>query len=217
MSLGNTVDLWLVRHGETPALSMGVLQGYSAIGLSPTGHRQAQALAERLHRVGVPFDGLWASDLKRAVETAEILRQRNPLLPPLRLDPLLREVDVGYLSGLTEEEALSSYPEEMARLLSDPWSAPRPGGESYQDVAARAMEFVRGLPPGRHLVVTHGGWILALLGTLLRMGGAALRHLVPLPCSLTKVVLPEGLVVSFGDVAHLEAMDRERGTLAGLP
>jgi probable phosphoglycerate mutase len=37
-----------------------------------------------------------------------------------------------------------------------------PGGESYEDLRARVHAFVDELPPGRHVVFTHGGVVRLL-------------------------------------------------------
>jgi probable phosphoglycerate mutase len=37
-----------------------------------------------------------------------------------------------------------------------------PGGESFYEVRARVLSFVDALPPGRHLVFTHGGVVRVL-------------------------------------------------------
>jgi probable phosphoglycerate mutase len=37
-----------------------------------------------------------------------------------------------------------------------------PGGESFEEMRARVLSFVGGLPPGRHLIFTHGGVVRVL-------------------------------------------------------
>jgi 2,3-bisphosphoglycerate-dependent phosphoglycerate mutase len=63
--------LLLVRHGETDWNASGRLQGHTDQVLNDLGRRQAVELADRLANDGVA--ALYASDLARARETAEIL------------------------------------------------------------------------------------------------------------------------------------------------
>lgn len=204
MDLGEHKELWLVRHGETPWLRRGLVQGHTNIGLNASGRRQMELLGLRLREGGVLFDGFWSSDLERAKESALIL-QRFLLLPPrLQLDARLREVDPGKFVGLREEEILRRYPEALRELIQNPWEGKRPQGESLAQVAARVGEFLADLPPGKHLVVTHEGWLKALLVGPLGLGKGCLSRVFLLPSSLTKVLLPERVLLSLGDVAHLE-------------
>lgn len=195
--------LWIVRHGQTADLEKGILQGHAPVPLSPVGRKQAFALAKRIRRSGVTFDGFFSSDLLRAKQTAEILFAEVPLLPFPVFDPLLREVDTGLLTRMTLSQAEAFYAKEIAELTNQPWRSRRPGGESMADVAERALRFLASLGPGRHLVVTHGGWLLALLG-----GFFGLREKVfflnPSPTSITIFLPDDGQVPVFGDVGHLE-------------
>ncbi len=195
--------LWIVRHGQTTDLEKGILQGHSSVPLSPVGRKQAFALAKRIRRSGVTFDGFFSSDLLRAKQTAEILFAEVPLLPSPVFDPLLREVDTGFLTQMPLSQAEAFYAKEIAELANQPWRSRRPGGESMADVAERALRFLASLEPGRHLVVTHGGWLLALLG-----GFFGLREKVfflnPSPTSITIFLPDDGQVPVFGDVGHLE-------------
>ena len=83
--------LLLVRHGETDWNADGRLQGHTDRPLSDFGRRQARQLADELE--GEQFDAIYASDLARARETAEIVGARLGL--PVVLDPDLREKDWG--------------------------------------------------------------------------------------------------------------------------
>jgi probable phosphoglycerate mutase len=62
-------ELWLVRHGETPASKGRTLAGWTDVPLTPHGEEQAAALRPLLARE--QFDGVWSSDLRRTVTRFE--------------------------------------------------------------------------------------------------------------------------------------------------
>jgi broad specificity phosphatase PhoE len=133
--------LLLVRHGETDWNAEGRLQGHTDRPLSNYGRRQARELAEEL--AGEPLDAIYASDLARARETAEIVGERLDL--PVTLDPELREKDWGTWEGLTPAER------DRVELVGE-------STEAHQKRILRALERIaEGHPGGRVLVVTHGG------------------------------------------------------------
>ena len=133
--------LLLVRHGETDWNAEGRLQGHTDRPLNEHGRRQARALAERL--AGDDIAAVYASDLARARETAEILGAKLGL--PVVLDAGLRERDWGNWEGLTGSER-----DRVDHV-----------GEPADEHAERVLAAVRGIaerhPGARIVVVTHGG------------------------------------------------------------
>jgi 2,3-bisphosphoglycerate-dependent phosphoglycerate mutase len=146
-----TVRLCLVRHGATAWSETGRLTGWTDLPLSPRGRAEARALRSRLE--GRRFVAVWSSDLTRAVETAQIAAS-----PPMK-DRRLRELDFGELEGMGWNDLLP----EMRRALLTFDGFQAPGGESLDQLRCRVAEFVTGLVPGEHLVVTHGGVARLLL------------------------------------------------------
>ena len=134
-------ELLLVRHGETDWNAEGRLQGHTDRPLSDYGRRQARQLADEL--AGEELAAVYASDLARARETAEIVGERLGL--PVVLEPDLREKNWGSWEGLTPGERAGV---EFA-------------GESTEEHAERTLRALRRIaeryPGGRVLVVTHGG------------------------------------------------------------
>jgi broad specificity phosphatase PhoE len=133
--------LLLVRHGETDWNADGRLQGQTDRPLSEFGRRQARQLADEL--AGEELEAIYASDLSRARETAEIIGERLGL--PTVLDPDLREKDWGTWEGLTAVER------DRVEFV----------GESTEAHQERTLHALRRIaerhPGGRVLVVTHGG------------------------------------------------------------
>ena len=133
--------LLLVRHGETDWNASGRLQGHTDRPLNDYGRRQARELADRLSDDGIA--AIYASDLSRAKETAEIVGARLGL--PVVVDADLRERNWGSWEGLT--------PSERDAVAFE--------GETPQEHRDRLMRAVRRIaarhPAERVVVVTHGG------------------------------------------------------------
>ena len=148
--------LLLVRHGETDWNRDQRWQGHSDTPLNERGRQQARELAAKLD----PPDRIYASDLARARETAEILSAR--LGVPVVFDERLRERGFGAWEGLTTVEIEERFAAELAR-----WRAREGAGaldaEGFEAFAARVGGFLDELldrHPGEEvLVVAHGGTI----------------------------------------------------------
>jgi probable phosphoglycerate mutase len=144
-------ELWLVRHGETPASRGRTLAGWVDVPLTEHGETQAAALRPLL--AGERFEGVWSSDLRRAVCTSR-LAWGEAVVPDARL----REMHFGTLEGLPWETLEAGLQAAIARF--EGFAAP--DGESFDTLRARVLSFIDSLRPGRHLLFTHGG-VLRLL------------------------------------------------------
>lgn len=87
--------IFLVRHGETVDNARQIMQGQTQGELNEKGREQALQVAERL--ASEPIDAVVASDLQRAIQTAEIIAAPHHL--PVVTTPLLRERDWGDFTG----------------------------------------------------------------------------------------------------------------------
>ena len=157
--------LFLVRHGATDWSDAGRFNGTTDVPLNERGRDQAERLA---HSLLAP--SLWSSDLSRARATAEALGEPT-------VDPRLRELDFGELEGKTWMECSAAV--RRALLTFEDFVAP--GGESVAELATRAESFVAELPPGDHVIVTHGGVIRLLLRRVARDRHVAPGEVVSLP------------------------------------
>ena len=161
----------LARHGETEWNRDGRFQGHADPSLTELGRTQAGALAELLGDEA--FDAVYASDLRRAYETAEIVGSRLGL--PVEQEAGLREIDVGSWQGLTRIE-----------IDGAEWD-----GESYEQHGRRVLEALRQIadrhPKGRVLVVAHGGTVRRAQEAVLGEGLPVIEH-----CDVWKVAVEEG-------------------------
>lgn len=147
----------LLRHGQTADNLAGRVQGQLDTPLDEVGRGQAQRVAPVL-AVARPAV-LLTSDLQRARDTAAPLAAATGLTP--RVDPRLRELDLGRWQGLTGDQARARFPDEYAAWRSGSDVA-RGGGETYRQAGVRAVacltEALVDVPPRGVLVaVTHGG------------------------------------------------------------
>ena len=145
--------LYLIRHGATVLTAEDRFAGATNVALSNEGRRQASALAVRLK--GVKFSAIYASPLDRTMETASILAQPHQLEVQARDG--LREISHGRWEGMTREEVLTAYPDEVAAWDEDPYTFAPVGGESGLAVTARA------LPPLMEICSAHRGEHVAIV------------------------------------------------------
>src|SRR5215470_10504262 len=110
----SSVRFLLVRHGETTWNQENRWQGQADVPLSDAGRAQARLLAQRLLVDGRQVNAIYASDLSRAFETAEILSE-SLRIPP-NPDSGWREMNIGIWSGLTTAEVIERHAEEWERL-----------------------------------------------------------------------------------------------------
>ena len=155
--------LLLVRHGETTWNEAGRYQGWTDTSLSRRGEETARRIGKRLRERGVTKHALWASDLKRAVETARMAFGLQPLT-----DRRLRELDFGIFAGRTREENRRRFGDRFDAWVEHRGRPLPPGGETLEDFSARVAHWLaqvrrRTPPSGTVVAVTHGGVIRALV------------------------------------------------------
>ncbi|KAF0890114.1 hypothetical protein E2562_037682 [Oryza meyeriana var. granulata] len=102
------VELVVVRHGETSWNASHIVQGQMDPELNEIGKQQAVVVARRLSREARPA-AIYSSDLKRAAVTAEIIARACDV-SNLVLTEALRERHMGYLQGLTWNDAVNKSP-----------------------------------------------------------------------------------------------------------
>ncbi|KRM87402.1 histidine phosphatase family protein [Lacticaseibacillus thailandensis] len=66
------VELWVARHGQTEYNVRGIVQGIVDSPLTTSGINDAMALGRGLAAAGINFDAAYSSNLRRAVETANL-------------------------------------------------------------------------------------------------------------------------------------------------
>lgn len=206
--------LLIARHGATQHNLDGQLTGQIDAPLSPLGVRQAETLAQRL----APWrlDEIVSSDLARARATADLIAARHETChaTPIRLDPDLREIDMGSWSGKPYQDWTEDERERFTAMQADPeGTVAAPDGESFAELAQRvnrALERTRARQPyGTVLWVSHGGVISALLVRALGMGFDRRGQFRRANCSLFELIYDgeRALIGRMNDTSHLEALE----------
>jgi broad specificity phosphatase PhoE len=157
MTDAGTRRLVVVRHGETLDNAAGVWQGLKDTELSPVGLAQAEKAAPMV--AAYEPEVVVASDLARARVTAERVGEAAGM--PVRLDPRLREIDVGQWQGVTTAEVRNRDPELLRAMGRGEDVRRGRTGETVADLATRVRaaldDVIAELSPGRvAVVVCHG-------------------------------------------------------------
>ena len=149
--------IYLVRHGaiRSPADPKRFI-GQLDLPLNAEGSMQVERLAEGLR--DVPFSAVFCSDLKRSVETAQIIAKPHHISCISKRG--LREISLGRWEGLTFDEVRAQHPEEFhARGLDIVHFRPT-DGESFLDCSFRvipAFYEILTSARGNVLIVGHAG------------------------------------------------------------
>jgi broad specificity phosphatase PhoE len=130
---------------------------------------------------------VWASALRRSVETAEALSR------PFRSRMDLHEIDAGSCDGLTYEQIAERYPEEFAARKKDKLRYRYPKGESYEDVIRRLIRPVIELErvPDPILILSHQAVLRVLYAYLCGSPRQEIPYL-PIPLHTVIELVPRG-------------------------
>jgi len=144
--------LTLVSHAPTAAVRAAAFPLDESI--DERGRREASALSGVLPQALTA----WTSPARRALETAAALNL------DAKVEPLLRDMDLGRWAGRTFADVEAAEPHEMVRWLSDTSASPH-GGESVEALLSRVGNWLRsaGERQGRSVAVTHPAVIRAAI------------------------------------------------------
>ena len=162
-----SLNLYLLRHGETAYSQSGGFCGFTDAELTTEGKAMAQQFAERYHNL--KWEGVYASSLRRTVETA------RPIATMIGHDierrDGLKEINYGKWEGLTHDFVREQFSEDYTKWIAEPgWNGPT-GGETAFQIAGRAMDVIGEImfthPEGNVLVVSHKATIRIIVCCLL--------------------------------------------------
>ena len=174
------MKIYFVRHGKTEWNLEGRFQG--AKGDSPLLSEARDELAELgVFLQNVPFDAAFSSDLKRAVDSAEVIMAQNNQPIAITTTPALREWHLGKLEGQKVSVITDIYPQEMTAFHHN-LAAFHSGyfeAETPHDTTIRVKRFLQTLADKDYqivLIVGHGANLTASIRTLLGYDIGELRQ-----------------------------------------
>lgn len=153
------LKLYFVRHGETDWNAERRYQGQTDIPLNARGRAQSQRNGEALRSFlpDIAQADFVASPLGRTRETMEILRQSLGLDPAgYCVDRRLIELSYGSWEGQLQALLPRTDPAGLAERKVDPFRWRPVGGESYEDLLRRTIEWAETLQRDT-VIASHGG------------------------------------------------------------
>jgi len=148
-----TVELFVLRHGETTWNREGRMQGHLNAPLTELGVEQAVTQRNIMAEQDLSGFCVLSSPSGRAVETAAIAL--GPLVTEIITDPDLREVGVGEWTGRLRAELIDPTEWQVTADGVLELYDMAPGGEGLAGLEARCAQFLARLE-GPHVLVTHG-------------------------------------------------------------
>jgi len=122
------VQITYFVHGTTTDNEKGIATGCNQGELSEAGIKQSKELGKKI--AGRNFDAIFCSNLKRAVDSAQLVFGGKYKITQ---NEKLREVNYGDWNGKK-----NTFKDKLEKFIGRPF----PNGESYQDVEKRMREFI---------------------------------------------------------------------------
>lgn len=194
-------EIVFVRHAESQANRDGIWNGRTDGPLSEAGEESLQALGRRLF--SWDFDAVISSPLQRARRTAAAFSGE------VEVDEDFVEIDLGRWEGMEYIDVQERHGEELREAISTRELPMGGTGETINDVGKRAIGavdrlFDRMSDNERVAVVTHGGFMQAVLHRHLAGGGRRVRAFTA-NTGITRIVQQFGRprLATFNDTGHL--------------
>jgi 2,3-bisphosphoglycerate-dependent phosphoglycerate mutase len=166
----------LVRHGESLWNREDRFTGWTDVGLTELGRRQAASAGRRLR--SIPFRKAFSSNLERARESLTlVLEAAGQSRVPVESSAALDERNYGRLQGLVKRETVARFGARQVQKWRRSWAAKPPGGESLKDAAARILPYFRARV--LRAVVKGANILLVAHGNTLRVIAMELERLTP--------------------------------------
>ncbi|KAE9398984.1 phosphoglycerate mutase-like protein [Gymnopus androsaceus JB14] len=201
--------VYILRHGETNENRAHIIQGQLDTLLNEAGRKQAEMAVDLFRDVDLDF--ALTSDLQRAVETTEIILKDHPKRDSITLvkDKNLRERCFGKLEGLPisakrAQTGLDETAENIQIFLNRALTW-------WDTQIVDGLTKAPGKKPHQVLVVSHGGFISALVKNLISSGRvkaeAEITNWICFNVSVTTIEVEENSearLVRYSDVQHLK-------------
>lgn len=189
-------ELIFTRHGQTEWNVARRMQGQQDSPLTEMGLSQARVLGAYLRDKEI--SAIYSSSLPRAERTATIIMKETGLAG-IHLSDALREINLADLEGKSFARATEEDSVRMDAFGSNPSDfMPGPGGERFDEVQKRALNFVLPLFEAhrgeRVLIVTHAVILRLIMAYFekISVDDYWKLHGFFYPCSISRVALENG-------------------------
>ena len=159
--------LLLMRHGKSVGNENNIIQGVSDFALTSSGKRDVERLVSENISKFDDYERIISSDLKRAVQTADILKEK--VNKKVEYDSLVREVSAGILDGVRKKDASEKYP-----YYYDIWNSRGdldniPLAETGDELQSRVLMFLEQYMDNdkNDIIVSHAAFLRSLYNTLM--------------------------------------------------
>ena len=160
----------LLRHGKTTLDD--IYRGHTDVALTDQGFEQ---MHQSVAVLKLPVDYLVSSDLQRCAKFSALLT------PKPKIEKRFKEMSFGDWDGQLRAKIWREQPKAVRQFWSNPMHCCASNGETVLQLQIRAMEALHEhvksaieLDCKHMLIVTHGGVIRAMLGSILHMDAKGL-------------------------------------------
>ena len=194
----------IVRHGESTSNAQRIIQGHhdTAV-LTELGEQQARKVGETLS--GLQLDAVYASPLKRAAKTCELIVEtmgqtggaRGATVPPIQTSDWIKEINLPLWESKSFADAEANYPTEFKAWRHDAnnfkMAVPGPDGTTtdfypVRDIWERAANFLQTVLQDHAgqtvLLVGHSAINRALIGSSIGVGPESLNRMGQENCAI---------------------------------
>lgn len=197
--------LLLIRHGEVEGIQPPTFRGRLDLALTENGKRQIALTRDHLSR-HEKLEAIYCSPLSRCVITANTIGAAFGLAGTTHAG--LIDIDYGSWSSLPVSDVEQRWPHEANLWKTAPHRFRIPGGESLQEVAARATDALAEIqhahPQQTVAVVTHDSVIRVLLCHFAGLPLSSYWLFQPSPCGITTVKAGDTVAIpSVNSAQHL--------------
>ena len=143
----DTMQLVIVRHGESEWNRLNLFTGWADVDLTDTGREEAAAGGRALAAEGFDFDVCYTSRLKRAIHTLElVLGELDREWLPVTKSWKLNERHYGALQGLNKADAAREHGEDQVKVWRRSFDVQPPALEPGDERDPHAQEMYRDVP-----------------------------------------------------------------------
>lgn len=211
--LEGTCEVLLVRHGEQAYVAnMVVADGVNAP-LSELGQQQAAAVGERLSAMHI--DKVYASPLRRALNTGEAIAGHHGLIP--EQNPALEEInlfanvpqDVGLLDSIGKDEVRAIYRESNRTHRFDAFTYSEDVAAFRARIVGTIDGYIASHEGQRIVVACHGGVIGVYLAHLFQSARDRLCTIHHTSITTVRGAADRRAVVQVNDFEHVRPLQTE--------